>query len=129
MKKFKFISLDQAIYLHELSIKNFGGRSGIRDYGLLNSAINLPQTTFLGKYLYKDIFEMACAYAFHLIKNHPFVDGNKRVGVLGAIIFFEINGYKVNFTNEELVDFGLAIACSKINKTEIVRIFKNKIQN
>lgn len=126
MKKIKFLSIDQVVYLHEKSIRNFGGKPGIRDFALLNSAINIPQSTFSGKFLCINVYEMAAAYLFHLTKNHPFFDGNKRVGVLAAIVFLEINSYIIDFNPGELRDLGLAVACSKISKKEISEILKSK---
>ncbi len=129
MKKIKFLSIDQVISLHELSINNFGGKPGIRDFKLLDSAITLPFSAFGGSFLHKDIYEMAAAYIFHLIKDHPFFDGNKRVGVLSMIVFLELNGYLISFTNDELAELGLSVASSKINKKEIVEKLKLKISN
>ncbi len=129
MKNIKFLSIEQVVYLHEQSIKNFGGKPGIRDFTLLSSAINIPSSTFVGKFLYKNIYEMAAAYLFHITMNHPFFDGNKRVGVLSAIVFLEINGFIVNFKRGELRDLGLAVVCSKISKKEISDILKSKVVN
>lgn len=76
------ISIDDILELHSKSIRDFGGSSGIRDLGLLESAIARPFQTFEGKYLYETVFEKAAALGESLIKNHPFFDGNKRIGML-----------------------------------------------
>lgn len=73
-----FLDLNQIIRLHTQLIDRYGGQSGIRDTGLLQSAIAMPRAGFGETYLHKDLFEMAAAYLFHLVQNHPFLDGNKR---------------------------------------------------
>lgn len=79
-----FLSFEDVIEIHRDQIVRYGGASGVRDIGLLQSAVLMPLAQFEGKFLHKDLFEMAAAYLFHLAKNHPFVDGNKRVGLVAA---------------------------------------------
>jgi death-on-curing protein len=86
---------------HQNQIDTYGGSHGIRDIGLLESAIAQPEASFGGQYLHADIFQMAAAYIYHLVMNHPFVDGNKRVGLEAALIFLEINNENLNASDEE----------------------------
>ena len=95
-KSIDFITLAEVIEIHKNQITLYGGRDGIRDINLLSSALAMPRATFDGKYLNKDLFEMAAAYAYHLCQNHPFVDGNKRVGLVAALVFLEFNGIEVD---------------------------------
>lgn len=77
-----FLTLDEILESHQNQIDTYGGSHGIRDIGLLESAIAQPETSFGGHYLHEDVFEMAAAYLFHLVMNHPFVDGKDRKSVV-----------------------------------------------
>jgi death-on-curing protein len=91
-----FLSLEDVLCLHADQVRLFGGHEGVRDLGLLESAIAQPQAMFGGEYLHHDIFEMAAAYVFHLVQNHPFCDGNKRTGVVAALVFLDFNGVEID---------------------------------
>ena len=80
-----FLTLEEVLEIHDDQINRYGGASGIRDFGLLESALAQPQTIFGGSLLHTDLFEMAAAYFFHIIQNHPFMDGNKRVGAVTGL--------------------------------------------
>ena len=97
-----FLTLDDVLESHRYQIDTYGGSDGIRDLGLLESAIAQPEASYGGQYLHADFFEMAAAYLYHLVMNHPFVDGNKRVGLEVALIFLEINGVAVEASDDEL---------------------------
>ena len=114
-----FLSLDEVIELHRDQIERYGGSAGIRDVGLLQSAIAMPQAGFGGQFLHADLFEMAAAYLFHIVQNHPFVDGNKRVGAAAAMVFLELNHVEVRVSNETLVETLLAVAQGKLGKAAI----------
>jgi death on curing protein len=86
-----FLTLDEVLEIHEQQIELYGGSHGLRDPGALESAVATPQATFGGEYLHTTIPEMASAYLFHLAQNHPFIDGNKRVGANAAIAFLLMN--------------------------------------
>ena len=86
-----FLDIDRVIRTHRSLIEAYGGVGGIRDAGLLHSAIAMPQASFGGHYLHADLFEMAAAYLYHIVQNHPFLDGNKRTGAASAIIFLAMN--------------------------------------
>ena len=92
---------------------------GIRDVNLLDSALKAPFQTFGGKQLYPDIYDKASRLSYSLIENHPFADGNKRIGVHLTLLFLKLNEENLNYTQKELIDFGLGIASGKISKDEI----------
>ena len=87
MDKIKFVEINEVLCIHKGILEEHGGLAGVRDEGLLDSAINMPRATFNKQYLHTDIYEMAAAYAYHIIKNHPFLDGNKRVGIAIGVLF------------------------------------------
>jgi death on curing protein len=121
----EFLSLDDVLESHAEQIAAYGGSDGIRDAGLLESAVAQPQAMFGGQYLHADVFEMAAAYLFHIVKNHPFIDGNKRVGLEAALLFLEINGHSVETTDETLVDLVLQTAESRATKQQIAEFFRS----
>jgi death-on-curing protein len=90
-----FLSLEDVLTLHADQVALYGGDHGVRDLGLLESAIAQPQATFGGEFLHKDLFEMAAAYLFHIVQNHPFLDGNKRTGAVAAMVFLDLNGVEI----------------------------------
>jgi death on curing protein len=120
----QFLTLDDVLESHAGQIAQYGGSDGIRDVGLLESALAQPEATFGGKHLHADIFQMAAAYLFHLVKNHPFIDGNKRVGLEAALLFLEINGHVVETTDEALVDLVLQTAQGQATKQQIADFFR-----
>jgi death-on-curing protein len=120
-----FLTLDDIIESHQNQIETYGGSHGIRDIGLLESAIAQPEASFGGQYLHADIFQMAAAYIYHLVMNHPFVDGNKRVGLEAALIFLEINNENLSASDEELVDLVLKTTAGQVGKREIAEFFRS----
>lgn len=88
-----FLTLAETAEIHAYQIDHFGGTNGLRSLDLLKSAVGMPSSTFGGSYLHPTIPDMAAAYLFHLVENHPFLDGNKRVGTMSALVFLELNGY------------------------------------
>ncbi len=120
----KFITIKQILAIHEKQIARFGGMSGIRDMGLLESALAMPQATFFGQYLHKDIDEMAAAYLFHLVNNHPFLDGNKRTGAVAALIFLKVNGYPYKCYRPRMESMVLAVAQGVMDKAQIAEFFR-----
>lgn len=119
-----FLELDEVIEIHRDQIERYGGRGGIRDMGLLHSAVAMPQAAVSGEYLHADLFEMAAAYLFHLVQNHPFVDGNKRVGAVAALVFLGLNGVRVRATIPALVRTVLAVAEGKIGKSSVAEFLR-----
>ena len=120
----EFVTLQDVIEIHKDQIVRYGGSPGIRDIGLLESAVAMPQAGMRGRYFHADPFEMAAAYLYHLVKNHPFVDGNKRVGLATALVFLELNGEFPEATNEALVDISLAVAEGKAAKSALAEFFR-----
>ena len=113
-----FLTTEEVLALHADQITRYGGSSGIRDLGLLSSALGAPAATFDGEYLHPTLFEMAAAYLFHLAKNHPFVDGNKRVALAATLAFLWLNGFEVVAEPELLGDLVLAVATSESSKAD-----------
>ena len=120
-----FLTLDDIIESHQNQIDTYGGSHGIRDIGLLESAIAQPEASFDGQYLHADIFQMAAAYIYHLVMNHPFVDGNKRIGLEASLIFLEINDENLSASDEELVDLVLKTTAGQVGKREIAEFFRS----
>ncbi len=92
--QYRFLTVDEVLELHDLQIQRYGGSSGVRDKGLLESAVAMPQASFGGKYMHEGLFQMAAAYAFHIAENQPFIDGNKRTALAAAL--FSWTGMMLN---------------------------------
>ena len=105
-----FLTLGEVIEIHRDQIERYGGGPGIRDLGLLQSALAMPAAGFGGRYLHTDLYEMAAAYLFHITKNHPFVDGNKRTGAVATLVFLSLNGVEVEAGEEEFERIVVGIA-------------------
>jgi death on curing protein len=118
------IALADILLLYEKSINDFGGLHGIRDTGLLEAAIARPFQTFGGTDLYPTVMEKAAALGESLIKNHPFVDGNKRTGVLAMLSFLINDGYSSKASPAELYDFVIKISTGALSLDEIVAWLK-----
>lgn len=113
-----FLTLDEVLALHADLVERYGGVAGVRDVGLLSSALGTVQATFDGEYLHPSLFEMAGAYLFHLARNHPFVDGNKRTALMVALLFLWLNGHEVRAGEDELVDLVEGVAAGRLTKAE-----------
>lgn len=114
-----FITMDEALALHADQVRRHGGSHGVRDLGLLSSALALPQATFDGQYLHHGLFEMAAAYLFHIARDHPFVDGNKRTALASALVFLALNGEDIEAEDDELTELVLGVAQGRVSKAEI----------
>ncbi|MBL7664299.1 MAG: type II toxin-antitoxin system death-on-curing family toxin [Bacteriovoracaceae bacterium] len=121
----KFLTYEQILILHKLQIEEFGGIHGVKDQGLLMSALSQPESGMGDEYFHKDLFEMAAAYLFHLVKNHAFNDGNKRIAALAAAVFLEINGYQVIADEDEFEKLVLDAAQSRVDKKGITDFFRS----
>lgn len=106
----KYLTPAQVLFIHVRLVAETGGATGLRDLGLLEAAVARPQATFQGHDLYPDLFHKAAALMESLIGNHPFVDGNKRVGVTAAGLFLQINGHRLTASNDELEQIALSAA-------------------
>jgi len=120
----KFLSLTEVLEIHQDQLARYGGGSGIRDIELLKSALGMPAATYGGEYLHTDVYEMAAAYLFHLVKNHPFVDGNKRVGAVAALVFLVLNGYDFDAPEDDFAEMVLSVARGEIDKAEVAVLIR-----
>ena len=116
----KKLSLETVVSMHSELIAQSGGLDGVRDANMLDASVNSPFHTFSGEYLYPTIQAMAAHLAFSLIKNHPFLDGNKRTGILSMMVFLDINGLPVTCTDDELVTLGIGLADSSIAEPKLI---------
>ena len=119
-----FLNLEEALAIHHDQIHRYGGKGGVRDLGLLQSALAMPSAGSSTEYYHSDLFEMAAAYVFHIVKNHPFLDGNKRTAAVAALVFLAMNGVQVRATNEALVDTVLAVAAGTLHKSGVAEFFR-----
>ncbi|MDJ0681247.1 MAG: type II toxin-antitoxin system death-on-curing family toxin [Xenococcaceae cyanobacterium MO_167.B52] len=124
MQSPEFVDTELAVAIHDDLINTFGGSLGIRDKGLLESALAQPQASFFGSLLHSTIQEQAAAYLYHICKNHPFIDGNKRtaLGVMEA--FLGMNDYQLNISNSDLENLVLDVANNKTNKSTLTEIIE-----
>lgn len=126
----QFLNLEDVLQIHHHLIEQYGGSHGIRDLGLLQSALAMPATTFGGEFLHDDFFAMAAAYLFHVVCNHPFVDGNKRTGSAAAFAFLELNGVSLKASEKEFEDMVRCVAEGRIDKDEIaIFLRESKVQD
>ena len=125
MDQIEFLELSDVMQIHVDQIANYGGSIDIRDPNLLESAIEQPRATYGGSYLHAFPFEMAAAYLFHIVMNHPFVDGNKRTGTVAALVFLEWNGIAIEAKLGEISDLTLAVASSQKGKREVAMFFES----
>jgi death-on-curing protein len=114
MKEPYWLDQDALIAVHTQLLARFGGLEGIRDEGMLDSALNRPQQLF--HYGNPSLFELAASYATGLVKNHPFLDGNKRIGFMAAYVFLGVNGYRLNAPEEEAVIMTRDLAASETDE-------------
>ena len=122
-----FLSVDDVLAIHEDTIANEGGLAGIRDPGLLESAVLMPQQQFGGEYLHDGLPAMAAAYLFHIAQNHAFHDGNKRTAALSALVFLEVNGVELLPEPDALERTTLAVAASRCRKEELAQWMRQQL--
>jgi death-on-curing protein len=114
-----FLSLAEVLEIHRDQIERYGGHAGLRDLGLLQSALAMPAAGFGGRYLHSDLLEMAAAYLFHIVQNHPFIDGNKRTGTVAAIVFLALNGIELQADETQLEQLVIDVAKGKAGKSGV----------
>ena len=95
-----FLDVDDVLEIHATQLDVYGGMAGVRDRGLLESAVAQPQSSFGGEFAHDGLFAMAATYLFHIVKNHPFLDGNKRTGTLAAVVFLDVNGISIEHPSD-----------------------------
>ena len=119
-----FLNVEDIIDYHTDIINEFGGAHGIRDMGLLISAVEMPKATMFGEDLHVTIFDKAAAYPYHIVCNHPFIDGNKRSGIVAALTFLASNEIILKYDPLELEELVVRVATSQVKKEEIARFFQ-----
>src|SRR4051812_20283373 len=112
----KFLTVERVLALHVMQLEKFGGREGVRDRALLESAVAMPSASFGGAFVHADLAEMAAAYLFYINKNHAFIDGNKRTATAAALVFLQVNGIDFKAGDEELTAIALALAAGTYEK-------------
>jgi len=120
----EFLTVEDILEIHALQIEKYGGGTGISDRALLESAAAQPMSTFDGEPLHRDLFEMAAAYLFHIVANHPFVDGNKRTGLVAALVFLDLNGIHVDRGSDTLYEITMATAEGRVGKARIAKVLR-----
>ncbi|MCA8996692.1 MAG: type II toxin-antitoxin system death-on-curing family toxin [Planctomycetaceae bacterium] len=125
MDDIDFLSSGDVLFAHWDQIQRYGGDPGVRDLGLLESALSQPIASFEGQWLHQFPFEMAAAYLYHLVQNHPFVDGNKRTGAVAALLFLELNGMEFNAPAGALYDITMAVANGQADKQAVAEFLRD----
>src|SRR4030042_412660 len=120
-----FLTLGEVLEIHQDQLRGYGGLPGIRDIDLLKSALAMPQGGIGEEYFHNDILEMAAAYLFHIIRNHPFVDANKRTGVVAALVFLSLNGVEVDADDTEFEQLVRRVAEGKEDKHGITEFLRS----
>jgi death-on-curing protein len=119
-----FLEVDDVLTAHADQVERYGGVHGVRDVGLLESAVAQPRASFGGQLLHADLFHMAAAYLYHLVKNHPFVDGNKRAAATAALLFLDLNGLEIDAPAGSLYDVTIAAATDQADRAAIADFFQ-----
>ncbi len=127
LPEIRFLTVEEVLLLHRLQLEKYGGGEGLRDDNMLASAVFQPQQTFGGDYVYPSIYAMAAAYWHGLTMNHPFVDGNKRIGFLACLVFLNRNGYDLRLGNDEAIRLGLELAQGHIPRELLARIVETSV--
>jgi death on curing protein len=121
MKEIRFLGIEQVLEIHREMIERYGGDPGVRDVGLIESAVMMPRQTFGGLLLHPTLGAMAAAYLFHLCGNHGFVDGNKRTALATALVFLDANGHRIELSREDLEHMTLDLAAGNLDKDQLTR--------
>ena len=119
-----FLALDEVVAIHRDQLERYGGSKGVRDWRLLQSAIATPAATFGGQYLHSDLCEMAAAYLFHIVQNHPFIDGNTRVGAVAADVFLALNDVRLVASQDDYAELVLSLARGETSKSAVAEFFR-----
>ena len=122
MKEPVWVLRDVVLALHDQSLAQFGGLAGVRDDGLLDSALGKPRNLFA--YGTPSLFDLAASYAFGVVRNHPFLDGNKRAGFVVAVLFLELNGYRFQATEVDAALRTLALAAGELSEADYLEWLK-----
>lgn len=120
----KFLEKETVLRFQKDQILQYGGKEGLRDEGLLESALAQPKASFDGEYVHKDLHHMAAAYGYHLCKNHPFFDGNKRISLIAMYTFLHVNGYKIVADKKSLYAIIIDLAKGEVEKEELAEYLR-----
>jgi death-on-curing protein len=120
----EFLSVEEILEIHRDQIERYGGDDGIRDRGLLESAVAMPRQSFGEEYLHGSVFEMAAAYAFHLAESQSFVDGNKRTALASAYTFLALNGYRLVEQGDRLYEAMIAVGTHRLDKKGLAHVLQ-----
>lgn len=120
----EFLGVDDVLAIHADQIDRYGGSAGLRDLGLLDAAVAMPRSSFGGQFLHVDLYEMAAAYLYHIVCNHPFVDGNKRAGTASALTFLDMHGIQVDISDDSLVELVLSVAEGGTSKAAVADVLR-----
>ena len=127
MEEVTFLSVDNVLLLHGDTIEMEGGQAGLRDHGLLDSAVAMPRQQFGGVYLHEDLPAMTAAYLFHIAQNHPFYDGNKRTAAMAALAFLRLNDVSLLPEPQQLEIVTLQVAAGELSKDELTTWMRRQI--
>lgn len=119
-----YIPLEYVLHLHDQLIYEYGGTQGLLNLGLLQSALEMPRSSFDGKDLHRTIYDKAAAYLFHIAKNHPFVDGNKRTAAMVSLLFLSNNEICFSLVEDAYQTLIIQVAEGLITKKEIAAFFR-----
>jgi death-on-curing protein len=119
-----FLELADVLKIHADQIERYGGLTSLRDSGLLEAAIAMPKQAFGGVMLHPDVPSMAAAYLFHLVRNHPFTDGNKRTGAAASNVFLRLNNWRLNCSEDEFYEITIKTAEGSAEKDQVTQFFR-----
>ncbi len=120
-----FLELSEVVEIHRDQMERYGGAQGIRDLGLLQSALAMPSAGAGGDYFHDDLFAMAAAYLFHIVMNHPFMDGNKRVGAVAALVFLDLNGVELVAPEDDFAALVVGVAEGRVGKRQVSQFLRD----
>lgn len=124
----RFLELSEILLIHDVQISRFGGMHGIQDEGLLESALAQPKMTYSGELLHSTIYEQASAYLYHIAKNHPFIDGNKRTAFAAIDVFLRMNGYILGLTDSQSYDLVIQVVQGELGKEELAKHIEHVLE-
>jgi len=120
-----FLELAEILLIHQDQLEQYGGSPGVRDIGILQSATAMPRADIADRYLHEDIFEMAAAYLFFIVRDHPFVDGNKRTGAVAAMVFLALNDIGIQVDEDGLEAMVRSVAEGTTTKADVAMFFRS----
>lgn len=123
-----FLNVEEVLHIHDRIIEKYGGLLGVRDMGLLMSAIEMPKAMMFGEFLHASIYDKAAAYLFHIVCNRAFLDGNKRTGAAVALTFLKANEIAKKYNLSEFEEMVCKVAQSQLSKKEISEYLENKYE-